>query len=358
MKKWLNRMLPVLVLPALVSCGNGKDAETDGNRLAYRPEINKVDVVTLEKKDFPMQLLSNGKLSAAGRSQLYFGQTGTVTAINVANGERVSEGKTIAELDGRDFRLALESARVALSQAKLEYLDVLAGLGYSPADTSSAPASVLELAKVRSGYSSAKLEYAKAARNFEGTVLTAPFSGKIADIKLNVWEQSGSEPFCTLIDDSSFKVEFSVLESEYSFLEKGQEVKVLPFAGSGSPVRGKISSINPKVGDNGLVSVEAVIPGDGRLIDGMNVKVTVERVLSRQLTVPKSAVVVRDNLDVLFRYNDGKAEWVYVNILNANSESYVVEANSDRGATLSEGELVIVSGNLNLADGSDVALNE
>ena len=150
----------------------------------------------------------------------------------------------------------------------------------------------------------------------------------------------------------------SVLESEYSFLEKGQEVKVLPFAGSGSPVRGRISSINPKVGDNGLVSVEAVIPGDGRLIDGMNVKVTVERVLSRQLTVPKSAVVVRDNLDVLFRYNDGKAEWVYVNILNANSESYVVEANSDRGATLSEGEQVIVSGNLNLADGSDVALNE
>ena len=223
---------------------------------------------------------------------------------------------------------------------------------------SSAPASVLDLAKVRSGYSSAKLEYAKAARNLEGTVLTAPFSGKIADIRLNVWEQSGSEPFCTLIDDSSFKVEFSVLESEYSFLEKGQEVKVLPFAGSGSPVRGRISSINPKVGDNGLVSVEAVIPGDGRLIDGMNVKVTVERVLSRQLTVPKSAVVVRDNLDVLFRYNDGKAEWVYVNILNANSESYVVEANSDRGATLSEGELVIVSGNLNLADGSDVALNE
>ena len=53
MKKWLNRMLPALVLPALVSCGEGKDAETDGNRLAYRPEINKVDVVTLEKKDFP-----------------------------------------------------------------------------------------------------------------------------------------------------------------------------------------------------------------------------------------------------------------------------------------------------------------
>ena len=47
-----------------------------------------------------------------------------------------------------------------------------------------------------------------------------------------------------------------------------------------------------------------------------------------------------------------------MNILNANSESYVVEANSDRGATLSEGEQVIVSGNLNLADGSDVALNE
>ena len=34
----------------------------------------------------------------------------------------------------------------------------------------------------------------------------------------------------------------------------------------------------------------------------------------------------------------------------------MVEANLDRGAELNPGDLVIVSGNLNLADGSEVSL--
>lgn len=358
MKKLHNRLLLLFLGAALVSsCESGGSNVSGSDKLDYRPEINKVEIDTLKKKDFPLQLLSNGKLSSSTCSRLYFGTSGTIESINVSNGELVSKGELIASLDSREFEIALESASVALSRARLEYLDVLAGLGYSPSDTASAPADLLALAKVRSGYSAARLDFIKAERALEGTRLCAPFAGRVADIKLNVHEQSGSEAFCTLMDDSSFKVSFTVLESEYSFLEKGQDVKVQPFTAGGSPIKGKISSINPKVDGNGLVAVEAVIPGDPRLIDGMNVKVTVERTLSRQLVVPKSAVVVRDNLDVLFRYNDGKAEWVYVNLLNANSESYVVEANSDRGAELSEGDLVIVSGNLNLADGSAVELN-
>ena len=90
----------------------------------------------------------------------------------------------------------------------------------------------------------------------------------------------------------------------------------------------------------------------------MNVKVTVDKVLDSRLVVPKSAVVVRDNLNVLFRYNNGRADWVYVNILAANSDSYAIEANAARGAELSVGEQIIVSGNLNLADGSIVSLKQ
>ena len=77
-----------------------------------------------------------------------------------------------------------------------------------------------------------------------------------------------------------------------------------------------------------------------------------------RLGVPKSAVVIRDNLEVLFRYKDGRAQWTYVHTSLANSREYVVEANTDRGAELNPGDLVIVSGNLNLADGSEVTLGE
>ena len=98
---------------------------------------------------------------------------------------------------------------------------------------------------------------------------------------------------------------------------------------------------------------------DGILIDGMNVRVIVERKMPGQLVVPRSAVVVRDNLDVLFTYSDdGVAHWTYVNIIRSNGDSHVVTANADRGAKLNEGDKVIVKGNLNLADGSKVQLKK
>ena len=67
---------------------------------------------------------------------------------------------------------------------------------------------------------------------------------------------------------------------------------------------------------------------------------------------------IRDNLEVLFRYKEGRAQWTYVHTSLANSREYVVEANRDRSAELDPGDLIIVSGNLNLADGSEVTLTD
>ena len=110
--------------------------------------------------------------------------------------------------------------------------------------------------------------------------------------------------------------------------------------------------------ENGQVAVKAGIAGGGDFLDGMNVRVIVSKSVNALLVVPKSAVVIRDNMDVLFRYSQGRSEWVYVNLLMSNAEEYAVEANSDRGAVLEAGDSVIVSGNLNLADGSEVVLKK
>ena len=61
-------------------------------------------------------------------------------------------------------------------------------------------------------------------------------------------------------------------------------------------------------------------------------------------------------MEVLFRYSDGKAVWTYVHTLLANSREYVVAPNIDRGAELAAGDLIIISGNLNLADNSEVTV--
>jgi len=347
--------------PLLLSgCGAGSGEVTDnGDRLEYAAKVNEVQVVPLQRQDFQMQLLSNGKLAAARRSSPRFNQSGTILDVKVGNGSRVAAGQVIAELENSEQKDALESARLDMDKATLDLQDALIGLGYPLAEQDNVPEDVLRRASIRSGYSAAKLNLQKAERNLEGTVIRAPFSGRVADISLKAWDNTGSDPFCTVIDDSVFEVNFNVLESEYQFIENGQKVRVTPFGG-GSPVfSGRIVTINPTIDKNGQISVCARLEGASSLLDGMNVKVTVERTLAEQFVVPRNSVVIRDGMEVLFRYNEnGTSDWVYVHTLKENSESYAIEANSDRGATLSEGDLIIYSGNLNLADGSHVSIKE
>ena len=348
-------------LALMCACtGRSGDLLEDDTKAEWAPQTNIVEVMELKRGDFPMQLISNGRLEATRRASLGFAESGVIRSVRFSNGDRVEKGAVIAILDNSSQSIALESAGLSKEKARLEYLDVLAGLGYSVTEKAlpSVPDSVRALCSLRSGYSAAQIELRRAEAALEGTIIRAPFSGKVADISAKQYERAGAEPFCTLIDDSSFEVTFSALESEFAFLNKGQTVKLSLFSDPGKEVKGYISSINPTIDRNGQIAVTAKVRGDASLIDGMNVKVTVQKNLPGKLVVPKRAVVIRDQLEVLFRYRDGKAEWVYVNTLEANSDSYVVEANTDRGAVLNEGDMIIVSGNLNLADGSTVTVKQ
>ncbi len=347
------------VLFVLVCCASPGARPEKEDRLTPADTYNEVEVMTLRKTDFHRQLLSNGKLVAASRAALSFSSAGPLAAISVRNGQWVSKGTMLAAVSRPDLELEVREAESALEKARMEMYDYLVGQGYPARDTLSPPEDILSAARMRSGYSSALNAWERARMNLKGTVLRAPFAGRVADIRLHPHDFSGAEPFCTLVDDRSFDVDFTVLESEYAFLAPGLPVQVTPFADVTLSCRGVVTDINPLVDKNGQVLVRANVKGAKGLIDGMNVKVTVERLLPGQLVVPRSAVVIRDNLDVLFTCtDDGKARWTYVNILYSNGDSHVVEPNRARGAELSEGDLVIISGNLNLADGSSVTLRK
>ena len=177
------------------------------------------------------------------------------------------------------------------------------------------------------------------------------------DILMFGIRQQASGVFCTLLDDASLSVRFPVLEAEYAYIKQGMKVKIRPFAFQGKEMEGKITHVNPSVDENGQIMVDAVLENDGSLIDGMNVRVVVCQQVPDCFVVPKEAVLLRDGREVLFLYQEGKAVWTYVDILLSNSHEYVVEANRERGGGLEEGDQVIVSGNLNLVDGSDVVLS-
>ncbi len=49
-----------------------------------------------------------------------------------------------------------------------------------------------------------------------------------------------------------------------------------------------------------MVKVKAEFRNNGRLIDGMNVKVVIRKPVPNRLVVPKEALVIRQGKDVIF----------------------------------------------------------
>jgi RND family efflux transporter MFP subunit len=335
-----------------------ENEDTNLARQVFAKETNRVEVMTLTERDFHKQVISNGRLEAARRAVLSFAGSGRISAVNVANGARVAQGQTLASLDTEDTSLALERARLAWDKARLDLIDKMLDFDYQPdADTAAIPDETMRIIYLRSGYLDARHALESARLAHQRSTLRAPFAGKVADVKGKVWEQASGE-FCTVIDDATFNVQFPVLETEIGFIAVGRPVKVYSFNDPDNVVTGRITALNPTVDQHGQIQVTAQIAGNGKMIDGMNVRVMAEEVVPRQLVVPKTAVVQRDGLEVLFRYADGKTVWTYVHVTASNSTEHVVAPNIERGADLNVGDVVITSGNLNLGGGTDVEINQ
>ena len=358
-KKTMKKILLLIPVAILVACGgNRKNTNEEGEltRAAYTPERNLVDTIVLREQTFHLEIVANGRLRALRKSELRFLSGGQVAAIEAVNGQAIAAGQLIARLDPYTSEQRMIQARLQADRSYLDLLEAVIDFGY-PADTTGVPKDILQRASVRSGYLTAQSSYELALNEYRNLDLRAPFAGKVANLTKKVYEQTGSgEVFCTLIDDSAFEVEFNLLESEVPFVRTGQTIHVAPFNQPDDSFTGRITQINPLVDNRGQITVRAEIANrGGHLLEGMNVKVVIKEALPRQWVVPKDAVVVRDNQEVLFRFGpDGRAMWTYVEILMSNSTSHVVAANRDRGAELNLGDLIITSGNLNLADGSTV----
>ena len=218
------------------------------------------------------------------------------------------------------------------------------------------PQDVMKRAEVTSGYFSAQYQLQSAKKALEECNLYAPFSGRIANLEARPYQNNSK--ICTLIDDSQFEVEFKILEAEFKSVKKGRHVKVSPFVNDSLVFDGVITEINPMVDDKGLIKVMARLDNkSSELMDGMNVRIIVEEEIQDMYVVPKDAVVERDGYHVVFLYEEGQAVWTYVDVLHSNINSFAITGCQRKETTIHEGDIVITSGNLNLADGTEVKLN-
>ncbi|GAB6008821.1 efflux RND transporter periplasmic adaptor subunit [Dysgonomonas reticulitermitis] len=347
----------IALMSVLYSCSANKENEKEENDKVTEIANDKpveVRAKLLEYQDFNYELISNGIIAALNKADLRFQSQEHIVKIHVKNGQRVTKGQKLAELDRFKLENSMEQALESLERAKLDLQDVLIGQGYSLSDSTRIPQEVMRIAKIRSNYEQSRNNYIMAKYNLDMATLYAPFSGVVANLTAKEYNLPGSEPFCTIIDNQSPEVVFNILENELPLIKLNDKVIISPFSETSYTMEGRVSEMNPIIDKNGMVRVKAVISNrDSKVHEGMNVKVRVQRLLGKQLVIPKSALVLRTNRKVVFTLKDNKAIWKYVETAQENSDSYVVIPDK-----INAGDSIIYEGNMNLMDQVPVILKQ
>lgn len=344
-----------LVCMMVTSCAD----TTETKKPAVKPTIKTNDFVekvtfdTIQKGDFNLELQTSGKAFAKQKAEVKFILNEKINSIRVKNGQKVSKGHIIARQNNDSYRNKVIKAKEQLERAKIDVEDILIGFNHSLKDSANVPKATLNMAKNRGNYNTSTSDLNDAKTALASTTLRAPISGVIANLDTKKYSYPDTtKPFCTIINNAVFEVEFSVLEENFIFLQKGQSIEISTnFAET--KFNGKITEINPTVDENGLIKVRGTFANtDAGILDGMNVNITIKKVVSNKLFVPKESVVLRDNKKVVFTYKNGKAFWNYVETSFENTTHIVIEKG------LKKGDLIIYEGNTNLAHNSSVTKEE
>lgn len=338
---------------AFVACTNAKSEEKSYSKVESKKEVVKVKTVKARLDKFKLELVCNGKAAAVKKASLKFLTDDLVKSVKVCNGDRVIKGDLLSSVDTYKSSQALNDADLVLRKAKLELENELISGGYKFKDTAKVSKKIFDIMKLRSGYTAALSSYHKSLHDFKNTSIYAPFSGVIADMDVKENNSSSEyKKFCVLLDDSKMEIVFDVLETEISYLKKGMKIEACAFADQSICLFGMITEINPKIDENGMVRLKAVIDNkNSSLVDGMNMSIKVKREIDNSLIVPKSAVLARQGKKIVFVYKDGEALWKYVTTGFENSS----EVSITKG--LSVGDEVIYENNLGLAHQTVVELN-
>ncbi|WP_298512197.1 efflux RND transporter periplasmic adaptor subunit [uncultured Kordia sp.] len=335
----------------LISCDN--KTETKKTTVPSTPKttdfVEKVAFDTIQKGDFNLELQTSGKAFAKQKAEVKFILNEKINAIRVKNGQKVSKGQVIAQQNNDSYRNKVIKAKEQLARAKIDVEDILIGFNHSLKDSTNIPKSTLNMAKNRGNYNTSISDLNDARSKLASTSLRAPISGVIANLETKKYSYPDTtKPFCIIINNDIFEVEFSILEENFIFLQKGQAIEISTNF-SEKIFNGELTEINPSVDENGLIKVRGTFANsDAGILDGMNVNVTIKKVVPNKLFVPKESVVLRDNKKVVFTYKNGKAFWNYVETSFENTTHIVIEKG------LKKGDLIIYEGNANLAHNASV----
>jgi RND family efflux transporter MFP subunit len=339
----------------LVRAADAKDAEAVA---APRPALT-VTVATPQRATVATAVAANGNVAAWQEALVGAEANGMRLAEVLVNvGDVVRKGQVLARFDSAMANADLAQSRAAVAEAEAMLAEAAANAQRARELQGSGALSAQQVAQLLTAErtAQARLEAVKAAQQVQQLRLQqaqvlAPDSGVISARSATVGAvvPAGAELF-RLIRQGRLEWRGEVAASELPQIQRGQKV-TLAATGAGPAVTGTVRQVAPTVDAatrNALVYVDLPDTG-GRMKAGMFARGEFATGSSSALTLPQSAVLLRDGFSYVFAIGaDNRVAQVKVATGRRSGDRIEILQGLDEKAR------VVASGGGFLADGDTV----
>ncbi len=339
--KFITTVLLAVLFLFLQSCG---EAEGQADNREADKNFPSVEVMTVEGKNFIDVISVLGQVKPVEKANLSFLEGGILKNILIKKGNKVSKGDTIAFMDNKALKAALDAAK-----AQYE----LAEITFQKQETIFKDNVNSEYQFLQSKYNrdQMKANFNLAEKRYDDTFIKAPFDGIVNN---NFYDEGEfcppGSPIFELINVSNLKVEAGIPENYLGQVKLGAEAKVLiPYIDK--ELKGKVSFVGASVStSNRTIPVEIILPNPGGNIKPEIVaNVYIEnKSYENIITIPDEVVVRTDSGYSVFVAENETAVSKAVQILSRFEGKIAVSKG------LNPGDELIVVGYQNLVNGEKV----
>lgn len=266
---------------------------------------------------------------------------GKVTDLPVNTGDFVQAGEVIARLDDEMVKSQLSLAEASLAKARTD-LDKYQGL--LKADAISGQ----QVEDVKLAVKKAETDVATLKKQLDFATIRAPIQGTVTRRAIEIGSLlMPGYPVVDIVDVSRLKFIANLSEQEVTAVRKGEAITITSAIYPGIAYRGTVISVGVKADDARRFPVEIEIGNDPAhpLKAGMFGTAAFSSGISREaIMLPRSAIIGSIRTPKVFIVENNRAVLKNIRIGSANDhEVEVVEG-------LSDGEVVVTSGQINLDD--------
>ncbi|HEV2489683.1 MAG TPA: efflux RND transporter periplasmic adaptor subunit [Candidatus Acidoferrales bacterium] len=366
-RKWICKEAALVGASLLLvaGCGGGAASDEGGGNETGKMTA-EVTVVKVARGDIQQAVTLSGNVIALPNEDVKVSALvpGRITALNVAEGDRVTKGEVLAALDDSNYQQQFAQAQAALLQANANLKNAEQSLTRNQTlfkrgiaarmDLESAQA---QLTVAQAAQQQARASEELARLQLERTKILSPLTGVVAKRFANIGEQvdgTAAQPIVEVADIAVVDLAGNLPAAYLSRVHIGETLTVTSDAFSGKAFAGRVVAVAPAVDPStnvGGVRIRIVNPG-ALLKLGMYLNAQVRTEAHKNALVIPAEAIYHDESGkpVVYEVSEGVAKSTDVTIGIEN------EGKAEILDGVKEGDTIILTGGYGLDDGTKVKI--